>query len=399
MATLELIPTLQQLIRIPSVNPMGRSVAGAPYGEHALTDFLEQSFRALGLPCCRQTVAPGRENIIARLDAPYDADRRSVILFEAHQDTVPADGMTIDPWEPRIEQGRVFGRGACDVKGAMACMLAALAQLSDTRPPEMPTLLMACTVNEEHGFTGAQRLAQSWQDGSLPLLDRAPDQVIVAEPTDLQVVVTHKGLVRWRCHAAGRAAHSACPDRGENAIYHMARTVLELERLAHALQRAPGDPRLGPPTLNVGTIHGGICVNAVPDQCTIEIDRRVLPDETPEAARQQALDWLAQHLPDADRVRHEPPFLISAGLSDRENRQLATRLQQMIQARGGTAHQVGVPYGTNAPFYAAAGAPTVVFGPGSIAQAHTADEWISIDQLHAATDLFTAVGRGATLDG
>jgi acetylornithine deacetylase/succinyl-diaminopimelate desuccinylase family protein len=395
----DVVETLRQLIRIPSVNPMGRDVTGEQYYERALTDYLEQFFQGLGVPICRQQVASRRDNILARIDAPAGDNQGSIVVFDAHQDTVPVDGMTIDPWEPRIDQGRVFGRGACDVKGAMACMLTAFARLAAERPPDMPTLIMACTVNEENGFTGARSLAQSWVDGTSPIFPRSPDQVIVAEPTGLHVVVTHKGVVRWRCHAVGRAAHSSCPDNGENAIYHMGHAVLQLQRWAEVLQQGARDPRLGPPTINVGTIHGGICVNAVPDLCTIEIDRRLIPEETPETARQQALDWLTQHVIVADRLRHDPPFLVSRGLSARGNAQLAQRLRQVIRKHGVAARRIGVPYGTNAPFFAATGVPTVVFGPGSIEQAHTAAEWVSIDQLHTAVEVYTAVGRGGTING
>jgi acetylornithine deacetylase/succinyl-diaminopimelate desuccinylase family protein len=393
----DVVETLQQLIRIPSVNPMGRDVTGAPYLEGALTDYLQQFFQRVGVPFSRQSVAPGRDNIMARLDAPAGADQRPIVVFEAHQDTVPVDGMTIAPWEPRIDQGRVFGRGACDVKGGMACMLVAFARLAAQRSAEMPTLVLACSVNEENGFDGAQRLADSWLRGDSPVLPRAPDQVVVAEPTSLRLVVSHKGLVRWRCHATGRAAHSSCPENGENAIYHMAHAVLELQRYAAALQQRAGDPRLGPPTLSVGTIHGGLCVNAVPDLCTIEIDRRLTPDETPAAARQEVLAWLAQRTASSACLRHDPPFLASPGLSDRGSATAVPQLQKILHRQNLVTELVGVPYGTNAPFYAATGAPTVVFGPGSIDQAHTADEWIAIDQLHTAVEVYTAVGRGESI--
>jgi acetylornithine deacetylase/succinyl-diaminopimelate desuccinylase-like protein len=395
----DVVETLQQLIRIPSVNPMGRDLSDDVYGEQALTDFLEQFFRNLGVPVWRQSVEPGRENILARIDGPAGDEQRPVVVFDVHQDTVPVDGMTIDPWEPKIDQGRVCGRGACDVKGAMACMLTAFARLAAERPAAMPILIMACTVNEEHGFAGAHVLAESWADGTAPIFPRPPDQVIVAEPTSLHVVVTHKGVVRWRCRTVGRAAHSAYPDNGENAIYHMGHVVLELQRCAEFLKRSGGDPRLGPPTLNVGTIHGGICVNAVPDCCTIEIDRRLTPEETPETARQQIVDWLAEQVAVADRIRHDAPFLVSRGLSDRGNAALADRLLQILGNHGVAAQRSGGPYGTNAPFYAATGASTVVFGPGAIEQAHTAAEWIAIDQLHTAVEVYTAVGRGETVNG
>lgn len=391
------LETLLQLIRIPSVNPLDRAALEPPYGEAGVTQFLEHFFRDLGVPYQRMTVSPGRDNIVARVEPPGHDPARPLVVFDAHQDTVPVEGMTIDPWNPVREQDRVYGRGACDVKGAMACMLTAFARLAHERPHDMPTLVMACTVNEENGFTGAQALAQLWSTGDSAIVPHPPAQIIVAEPTELNVVVTHKGVVRWRCHAEGKAAHSATPARGENAIYRMGRALVALEQYATLLASRTGDPRLGAPTMNVGTIRGGLCVNAVPDRCTIELDRRLLPDEDPIAAREELLNWLAQQVPEADRFQHEAPFLMSRGLSGRVNGELAQRLQQVVQKQGQEARCVGVPYGTNAPFLAGTSTPTVVFGPGSIAQAHTVDEWISVEQMRVATDVYYAIGRGETL--
>jgi acetylornithine deacetylase len=389
--------TLQHLIRIPSVNPLGRPLLEPPYGESGVTDYLENFFRALEVPYERIGVSPGRDNIVARIEPLDDAPARPTILFDAHQDTVPVEGMTIDPWNPVIDGDRLYGRGACDVKGAMACMLTAFARLAQERPRDMPTLVMACTINEENGFTGAQSLAQLWSTGASSIVPRPPSQIIVAEPTELNVVVTHKGVVRWRCHARGKAAHSATPDRGESAIYRMGHALLALQQYATQLAARPGDPQLGTPTMNVGTIRGGLCVNAVPDTCTIELDRRLLPDEDPVAAQQELMTWLAQRVPDPDQYQHDPPFLMSRGLSSKTNGDLAARLQQVVRQHGQEARCMGVPYGTNAPFLAGSVTPTVVFGPGSIAQAHTADEWIGVDQLRLATDVYYAIGCGHTL--
>lgn len=391
------LETLLHLIRIPSVNPLGREWLEPPFGEAGVTDYLAHFFRELGVPYQRVPVSPGRDNILARVEPTCADPARPVIVFDAHQDTVPVDGMTIDPWNPVVDHDRVYGRGACDVKGAMACMLTAFARLAHERPHDMPALIMACTVNEENGFTGAQSLAQLWSTGNSAIVPHPPTQIIVAEPTELNVVVTHKGVVRWRCHALGKAAHSATPERGENAIYRMGRALGAFEQYAALLAQRTGDPRLGGPTMNVGTIHGGLCVNAVPDRCTIELDRRLLPDEDPTAAREELLNWLAQHVPDADRFQHDAPFLMSRGLNGRANGELAQRLQQVVQQQGQEARCVGVPYGTNAPFLAGSTTPTVVFGPGSIAQAHTVDEWISVEQMRIATEVYYAIGRGETL--
>src|SRR5262245_46067176 len=157
----DLVRTLSDLVSIPSVNPMGRPLSGPEFFEYRVTDYLEQLFRRLGLAYQRQTVEPKRDNIVARLDGDVPlSEGGSLILFEAHQDTVPVDGMTIEPWTPTVRDGRIYGRGACDIKGGMAAMIGAIARLADERPKGRPTIVLACTVNEEHGFTGATALAK-----------------------------------------------------------------------------------------------------------------------------------------------------------------------------------------------------------------------------------------------
>lgn len=397
--TPDVVETLRQLVSIPSVNPMGRAVSGAEYYEYAVTDYLQRYFEQLGVPWQRQAVAPLRDNIIARIDgAVPPEDGGEVLVFEVHQDTVPVDGMTIAPWEPAIRDGRLYGRGACDVKGGMACMLTAFARLAQQPPAARPTVLMVCTVNEENGFTGARAVTQAWARRELPLLPRLPHAVIVAEPTSLNVVVAHKGVVRWRCTARGRAAHSSAPDRGENAIYHMGHALVALQQYARELQRRDSTSPLGTPTLSVGTIQGGICVNAVPDQCTIELDRRLMPDEEPATARCAAIEWLQQHAPHAKRLQHDEPFLAISGLPDQTHTTVARRLRDTLIELGQSPQWESVPYGTDAPFFAALGASTVVFGPGSIQQAHTDSEWVPLDQLHVATDVLCALASRSLTD-
>lgn len=391
---LDVLETLCDLVRLPSVNPMGRAVSGDEYFEYQVTDYLQRLFERLGWPYRRQVIEPRRDNIVARVDGDVPPERGGAILmFEAHQDTVPVDGMTIAPWAPEIRDGRVYGRGACDIKGGMACMLAALSRLADERPVGRPTIVMACSVNEEYGFGGAPRIGDLWQ-GDSPFLPRAPDAVVVAEPTSLDVVVAHKGAVRWRCHTRGRAAHSSQPQAGDNAIYRMARVLAALERYARDTAPTLGQHALvGQPSLSVGLVSGGVSVNTVPDRCTIEIDRRVLPGEDPQAAYEHAIDFVARELQGDPRVEHDLPYLTSCGLSDDRSRPFAARLSEIIRQAGGPGRCVGVPYGTDAPAFAGAGIPTVVFGPGSIAQAHTADEWIAIEQLQRATEIFYRLGR------
>jgi acetylornithine deacetylase len=152
-------------------------------------------------------------------------------------------------------------------------------------------------------------------------------------------------------------------------------------------------PLVGHPTLSVGLISGGISVNTVPDRATIEIDRRVLPGEDPQAAFDHAIEFVNSRLTAGTPVIHEPPFMFTRGLADDANGDVAERLGDAIREHGGPGERIGVPFGTDAPHFAATGCPTVVFGPGSIDQAHTADEWLDLDQLHAAAEILYAFAR------
>ena len=389
MLKLDPVETLAELVAIPSVNPMGRSVSGPPFHENRLTDHLEEVFQRLGLSVERQSVAPGRENVIARLDgevSPEEGGR--VVLLDAHQDTVPVEGMTIEPFVPTVREGRLYGRGSCDAKGGMAAMLAAVARLANDRPPEMPTILFSCTVNEEYGFSGARALTRLWGDEPSGIIRRRPDAAVVAEPTGMDVVVAHKGVVRWKCHTAGRAVHSAEPEAGENAIYGMAHTIAAIERYADEEVGGPAHPLCGAATLSVGTVQGGISVNTVPDRCTIEIDLRLPPGERPEAARRRLVDYLARAAEPGRPPRHDPPFMEGLSLSDESNGRLADRFSAKVRGAVGECRQVGVPYATNAAFFSAAGVPSVVFGPGLLEQAHTRDEWLPLDQLEQAAEIY-----------
>ena len=395
--------TLADLVRRPSVNPMGRDVSGPEYLEGRVTEYLIQRFTTAGLPWARQPVAPGRDNVVARLEATVpDAP---VLLWDAHQDTVPAEGMTIEPFTPLVRDGRLYGRGACDVKGGMAAMLSALERLRVAGGPRRATVIFSATVNEEFGFSGAKALTRLWGAASLlpgdtaarGLVTARPVAAIVAEPTGLDLVMQHKGAVRWRIRIRGRACHSAFPEQGVNAIYPAARAILAIEALAAELLGRHATHPCGPPTLSLGTIHGGAGVNLVPDLAVLEVDRRLLPGESPAAARDEVIARVNAACGPA--AEHDEPFVESAGLPDAAASPAAApwidALAAAARAGGAAARRTAARYGTNASVFAEAGVPGVVFGPGSIAQAHTADEWIDLGEVAAAAAaLATAVGGG-----
>jgi acetylornithine deacetylase/succinyl-diaminopimelate desuccinylase family protein len=383
-----LTSTLQDLVVTPSVNPMGRALDGPEFYEYRLTEYLERLFSRLGLPSLRQTVAAKRDNIIARFDGnPPLEHGGALVMLEAHQDTVPTDGMTISPFEPQIRDGRLYGRGACDIKGGMAAMLGALARLAEEKPSPRPTVIMACTVNEEHGFTGALKLCHIWIDEPNSLVPRRPDAAIIAEPTSLNAVVAHKGMVRWRCHTRGRSGHSSQPELAENAVFHMVPVLAALERYQRQVVGSLAEhPLCGRPTLSVGTIAGGLSVNTVPAKCTIEIDRRIVPGEDPQLARQHVIDYLAAETRLGEKIEHDAPFMQGRGLSSDNNGPLAERILNSVrQVTGKEPQIIGVPFGTDASIIGPSGVPSVVFGPGSIAQAHTADEWVPLAEVEAAS--------------
>ena len=365
---------LRDLVALPSVNPMGRDLPAELIYEHRVTAYLERFFRDLGVPFERQTIAPGRDNIVARCELPGAG---KTLLFEAHQDTVPVDGMTIDPFAARIEGNRLYGRGACDIKGGMAAMLATFARLVKEKPRGAANLIMACTVDEEHTFLGVQELVKRGVKA---------DGAVVAEPTLLNIVHAHKGVARWKLRTAGRSCHSSAPEQGINAIYRMGKVLTLIERFAEELRGGRADPLLGPPTISVGRIEGGSSVNTVPDRCQIEIDRRIIPGERPEQTPRQLAEFLENAGIDVP-LEMTPLFINAPALSPKGVEDLVQRLGDAIDAVRGRHTVHPVPYGTDASTIADGGIPAVVFGPGNIAQAHTCDEWVPLDELEQASEI------------
>jgi acetylornithine deacetylase len=352
--------------------------------ESGLTDYLERWFRELGVGCERQVVAPGRDNLVARFES---AGAGRTILFDAHQDTVPVDGMTIEPFNPVISGGKLYGRGACDIKGGMAAMLSAFARLVRTRPPGAASVVMACTVDEEFTHSGASLLATT---------TLGADLAVVAEPTRLQIVNCHKGAVRWKVRTSGVACHSSTPHLGVNAIYKMARVIAALEEHARELSQDPGHAVLGSPSLSVGRIEGGQSVNVVPDWCEAEIDRRVLPGETPADCIGRVEASLRNRLGGLDGVEFLPPWVKTPALSAEasgSSRWVEPVARAVERATGRTPAVIGVPYGTDAGPLGESGLPCLVFGPGDIAQAHTKDEWVELDEVHVAAEAYFEIAR------
>src|SRR5215212_2549595 len=241
------IKLLRELIAIPSVNPM-RAGAGEAV-ERAVADYIESALRRAGVDCERQTVAEGRENLIAVVAPSGQGSRsdRGGLMLNTHMDTVPVANMAIDPFDPVVRDGRVYGRGSCDAKASIAAMMAALIAHAG-RPERTHAVVFAATADEEFTFQGAWKLIER---------DWPVKACVVGEPTKLASIIAHKGVARWRARVAGVSAHGATPHLGRSAIYDGARLALALEAYAAELTKRHPHPLLGRPTLNVGRVRGG----------------------------------------------------------------------------------------------------------------------------------------------
>ncbi|WP_164100824.1 M20 family metallopeptidase [Candidatus Laterigemmans baculatus] len=370
--TQEVLETLADLVRINSVNP--NYEGGVPEAEMA--DYIESYFASRGIETWRQSVFPDRPNVIARVPG-RDSQRR--IVFEAHMDTVSVSGMTIPPWTPEIRDGRMYGRGACDTKGGMAAMMHALASLhADALTPPCD-VWFAATIDEEYSYRGVVALCK----------ELSADAAVIAEPTLLQPVVASKGLVRWQIESRGRSAHSAKPHLGVNAIEHMAHLIVALEQDTLRLSEQP-HPLLGPATCNVGVVRGGVQINFVPDRCVIEIDRRMLPGETCESVLnhyQRLVDSVVAQHPGMEAVMH-PPMLTDVPLETRPDSQAARQIARILEEMQLDPTLIGVPFCSDASKFGAIGIPSIIFGPGSIDQAHAAVEYIDCDQVQKAAAVY-----------
>jgi succinyl-diaminopimelate desuccinylase len=374
----EIVELLAALCRLPSVNPEGRDLPTlvTPYGEERVAAYVERYFAALGLEVERQTVHAGRDNVIVRL--PGGTPNARPICLEAHMDTVGPEGMA-EPFAPRIEHGRLYARGACDTKGSLAAMMLAVARLARLgTKPALPVWLVAA-ADEEVGQGGVRKLVGEHRNFA---------GAIVGEPTSLRVVPAHKGQFYLRIHTQGKAAHSSAPHHGLNAIYAMAEVVAVLRRRSERHYPERRHPLCGSPVLTVSLIQGGISEHIVPDACTIALDRRTIPGETTASAVAEIRRWLEEDL-GAEAVRridlvaphHDAPAMETA-----PEHALVRGLRQAVEHTLGRAEISGAPYNTDAGAFAAAGVPVVVFGPGDIAQAHAAVEYVEIDELVAASD-------------
>ena len=365
---------LAALVGLPSVNP----VYGGG-GEAAVRDFVMRWLGERGLEPQIWPVAPGRDNVVARI-GPKDAP---AVLLEAHMDTVGVAGWAEgSPFALRREGSRLYGRGACDTKASLACFMLAAARLSQVADRMRYSLVFAATVDEENEQAGAYALANR-------LGEFGARWAISGEPTRSRIVARHKGICRYRILARGVAAHGSTPELGDNAILKAARACGRLEALSAALAAKPRSREIERGTLNVGGIRGGVGFNVVPDSCEIDLDRRLGVGETAAESHEQLARILALEEGLEWECLLERPALVGAASAEFVGELLAAG-----RRAGVASEEIEVAYMTNAVAYEAAGVPSVVIGPGDIAQAHKVDEFIEIGEMERCLALLEAFFLG-----
>ncbi len=366
---------LRDLIAIPSVNPMGRDdMPPEIVGEQAMAEHVASVLIKLGMDA-ELVGRGGRTSVVAEAIAGSDCD---TMLVASHIDTVPVDGMVIDPFDPVIEGDRILGRGSCDTKAGMAALLEALERVLD-RGTLARNVIVVGEADEELGSIGVA-------DVMAHLGSRRPDWVLATEPTDLRLINAHKGVVHAQVCARGRACHSSDPTAGSNAIVSLAKAILAIDEGARIFASDP-HPVLGPATLSIGVVRGGQAPNIVPDEARIWVDRRTLPHENPEQVRLQLEEALAAAGVSGEVVvetctEEKPP--LETDVDSVAVRSTADALESVGLATG--CEQVA--FGTDAGVFARAGIPGVVLGPGSISVAHTSREFVPMGEVETMVRIF-----------
>lgn len=363
---------LQDLIRIPSVNPDNAQPEEAEFThEQNLANYLADWLTHIGATVTLEEIQPRRPNLIARF-TPLDSRPR--ILLGPHLDTVGITNMTIPPFSGEIRNGKIWGRGASDTKGPMAAMLTALAENQHLLPHLPIAIDFIAFMGEEASQHGSKHFATHHASSYT--------FAIVAEPTSMEIVNTTKGSLWATLTATGTSAHASQPHLGDNAILKLSRALLTLqEHLAPTLATFT-HPTLTPATLNIGTITGGTAPNIVPNIASARIDIRQTPSLHAAGGGLKLLqDTIsALHLPlEISHAHQNPPME-----TDPKN----PFIQKLLTLDPRTK-TTGAPWFSDAAHLAAAGLPSICLGPGSIDQAHTKDEHLDLDLLRQGEIFFS----------
>jgi acetylornithine deacetylase len=366
----ELVSLAQKLIQLPSEssNPVKTNTESP---EHEISAHLANICHAAGIKYELQEALTNRHNLIMRFPSPG----RPKLLLTAHMDTVSAAKVE-SPFAGEIKGGKIIGRGSCDDKGPLAAAFCALLDLHNEKTNLAFDITLAATVDEECSMSGSRKLAEIIGNFDL---------CIGLEPTSLKIIKAHKGVYRCKISTQGTAAHSSAPEKGKNAIIDMYDIMTDLQMLEFRLRRHP-DKELGRASLAITQIQGGSSINIIPDHCDISVDIRLLPHQSPAEMAQQVRDIVAA------RGKVEDIFQAAGIKTEMENEHIQ-RFQQTLKDNGHNQPASVAAYATDCAQLNHLG-PCIIWGPGSIAQAHQADEFIAIKELESAYEIIKSFVTG-----
>lgn len=380
------ISILRDMIRIQSVNPHYGTDAS---GEAGMCDYLEARLRKRGISVRRQHVRPGRDNLIAELRV---GKPENTLLLEAHMDTVSLGSM-VDPLNPIIRDGKMYGRGSCDTKASLAGMVYALEQCAEHPERLANDLVLCAAVDEEHEYQGLRAFLE---------LDMPFAGAVIGEPTEMGIVIAHKGCSRFAVHTHGVAAHSSMPEKGNSAIYQMMEVLRFIREQVEPELAERAHPLCGKPTIAVGTIVGGTQINIVPESCVIQVDRRIIPGEFADETMLQFEDQLRAFTTGKGVDFSIEPLLLDWALDTPAHTGIVQYARLAAESLGLPSALIGVPYGSDASKVLRKGIPSIVYGPGSIAQAHSREEWVPVEEVGQAAEFYLHLAQtfmSGQLDG
>ena len=365
----------RELVRVDSRNPT--LVSGAP-GEARVARVLGDVLTAWGFRVELRDAAPGRPNVIARIGAARENGHGS-LMFNGHIDVVGVEGMVHAPWDGTVRDGRLYGRGASDMKAGVAAMCAAATRAVDAAGDTgfAGEIIVTAVVDEEYSSLGTRALvAQGIR----------ADAAIVTEPTRLAIMPAHKGFVWIDAVVHGRAAHGSRWDVGVDAIRHAGLLLAELDTFDAETLPARQHPLLGRPSLHASTIAGGIGLSTYPDRCQFTIERRTLPGETTAQVMAELTEAYARVRARRPEVSAEINLIFEQPPSDVSvDAPIVLALDGALRACAEEVSVMGMSAWTDAAILNEAGIPAICFGPGDISLAHAAEEYVRVDEIERAT--------------
>ena len=367
------VDLLRHLVAIDSVNP---SLVEGGAGEAAMAHFIGEWMRHAGFDVRVDEIAPGRVNVVAVAEGVGGGPTR---MLCGHTDTVGVDGMAA-PFAPDIRDGRLYGRGAQDMKGGVAAMMAGAAAWLTAGRRGSGRVIVAAVADEEYASIGAEAVAREWR----------ADEAVIPEPTDLDLGVAHKGFSCAEVIVHGRAAHGSRPADGRDAILRMGRLLNRIEARDQNLRKTHAHVLLGAPSMHTGTIRGGSSLSTYPAECVLQVERRTIAGERTSACVEE-LEQMAAALRAEDpefecEVRlllARPPYLVSPAAD------VLHSLGAAVTQRFGSRPVTGLSYWTDAAILGEAGTPTVIFGPRG-AGLHGVEEYVELDDVIGCRDVFAS---------